>query len=343
MTNNQPTNINKKLEKILFSVEKPGRYVGGEHNQVRKDWNSVKTHIALVFPDIYDLGQPNLGLAILYDIVNQQPDMLAERAYSPWVDMEAQLRENKIPLFSLESKTPLNKFDIIGFTLPYEQIYTNVLNILDLSGVPLLASERTAEHPLIIAGGQACYNPEPMADFIDAFAIGEGEELILEISRAYQEWKRYPSPRLELFQALARIPGVYVPVFMKYRTRKMAQSTAFSHGCKVLPCRLKNASLPGSPPRPPAFSSRMLKPSTTGFPLKLCAGAPAAAAFAMPAWSTDLCANARRKNPHGGPGGSGRDRLRTGGLALAFFLRPQRAFWILSARSMPGLRIHACR
>jgi len=213
MTNNQPTNINKKLEKILFSVEKPGRYVGGEHNQVRKDWNSVKTHIALVFPDIYDLGQPNLGLAILYDIVNQQPDMLAERAYSPWVDMEAQLRENKIPLFSLESKTPLNKFDIIGFTLPYEQIYTNVLNILDLSGVPLLASERTAEHPLIIAGGQACYNPEPMADFIDAFAIGEGEELILEISRAYQEWKRYPSPRLELFQALARIPGVYVPSF----------------------------------------------------------------------------------------------------------------------------------
>ncbi|MEL7645723.1 MAG: TIGR03960 family B12-binding radical SAM protein [Anaerolineaceae bacterium] len=207
----QNSTIDSRLESILFQVEKPGRYVGGEHNQVRKPWESVETRVALVFPDIYDLGQPNLGLAILYDILNQQPDILAERAYAPWVDMEAQLRENVLPLFSLESKTPLNKFDILGFTLPYEQIYTNVLNILNLAGLPLLSSERGAGHPLIIAGGQACYNPEPMADFIDAFAIGEGEELILDITRAYQKWKSSSTSREELLKSLARIPGVYVP------------------------------------------------------------------------------------------------------------------------------------
>ena len=209
----QKSTIDSRLESILFRVEKPGRYVGGEHNQVRKSWHSIETHVALVFPDIYDIGQPNLGLAILYDVLNQQPDVLAERAYAPWVDMETQLRESGLPLFSLESKTPLNKFDILGFTLPYEQIYTNVLNILDLSGLPLLSSERGAEDPLVIAGGQACYNPEPMADFIDAFAIGEGEDLILDITRAYQEWKRWHGPREELLKALARIPGVYVPGF----------------------------------------------------------------------------------------------------------------------------------
>ena len=213
MDKEKKSTIDSQLEKILFQVEKPGRYVGGEHNQVRKPWDSVETHVALVFPDIYDLGQPNLGLAILYDILNQQPEVLAERAFAPWVDMEAQLRENAVPLFSLESKTPLNRFDILGFTLPYELIYTNVLNILDLAGIPLLASERGAEHPLVIAGGQACYNPEPMTNFIDAFAIGEGEELILDITRAYQDWKRYGGAREELLKALARIPGVYVPSF----------------------------------------------------------------------------------------------------------------------------------
>ena len=164
-----------ELESLLYRVEKPGRYVGGEYNQVVKPWGSVETHVALVFPDIYDIGQSNLGLAILYDILNRQPDILAERAYAPWIDMETQLREHNLPLFSLESKTPLSEFDILGITLPYEQIYTNVLNILDLAGVPLLSNQRSATDPLIIAGGQACYNPEPMADFIDAFAIGEGE------------------------------------------------------------------------------------------------------------------------------------------------------------------------
>ncbi len=206
-----PIEIQNRLERILLSVQKPGRYVGGELNQVVKDWDQVKTHIALVFPDIYDLGVPNLGLAILYDGLNSRKDTLAERAYSPWLDMEAAMRANGIPLYSLESKHPLAAFDIIGFSLPYETLYTNTLNILDLSGVPLFSSERNVSHPLVIAGGHAAYNPEPMAAFIDAFVIGEGEEVIQEIIDAYQEWKEKGLGRPELLESLTRIPGVYVP------------------------------------------------------------------------------------------------------------------------------------
>ncbi len=206
----QTININQ-LEKILYHVEKPGRYVGGEHNQILKDWESLGSRVCLVFPDIYDIGQPNLGLAILYDILNQQPDILAERAFAPWHDLEAQLRENKIPLFSLESKHPLAEFDIIGLSLPYESLYTNALNVLDLAGIPLLASERDDDHPLIIAGGQACFNPEPMADFVDAFVIGEGEEVTLEVIRTYEQLKRSGADRQSLLLGLSKLPGVYVP------------------------------------------------------------------------------------------------------------------------------------
>ncbi len=206
----QTINLNQ-LEKILYHVEKPGRYVGGEHNQILKDWESIRTRVCLVFPDIYDIGQPNLGLAILYDILNQQPDILAERSFAPWHDLEGQLRENKIPLFSLESKRPLAQFDIIGLSLPYESLYTNALNVLDLASIPLLASERGSDHPLIIAGGQACYNPEPMADFIDAFVIGEGEEVILEVIQAFEHLKQAGADHKALLQGLSKIPGVYVP------------------------------------------------------------------------------------------------------------------------------------
>jgi len=206
----QTINLNQ-LEKILYHVEKPGRYVGGEHNQILKEWDLVRTHVCLVFPDIYDIGQPNLGLAILYDILNQPPDILAERAFAPWHDLEAQLRENNIPLFSLESKHPLAQFDIIGLSLPYESLYTNALNVLDLAGIPLLASERGSQHPLIIAGGQACFNPEPMADFIDAFVIGEGEEVTLEFIRSFEALKQSGADRKALFQGLSTISGVYVP------------------------------------------------------------------------------------------------------------------------------------
>jgi len=206
-----PIDIQNRLERILPSVQKPGRYVGGELNQVVKNWDQVKTHVALVFPDIYDLGFPNLGLAILYDGLNSRRDTLAERAFSPWLDMEAAMRANGVPLYSLESKHTLAAFDIIGFSLPYETLYTNALNILDLAGVPLFASERNVSHPLIIAGGHATYNPEPMAAFIDAFVIGEGEEVIHEIVDAYQGWKEKGLGRSELLDSLTHIPGIYVP------------------------------------------------------------------------------------------------------------------------------------
>jgi radical SAM family uncharacterized protein len=206
-----PIEINSNLEHILPLVQKPGRYTGGELNQVVKDWESVQTHMALVFPDLYDLGMSNLGLAILYDLVNQRADALAERAYCPWTDMEQAMRQQGIPLYSLESKHALSEFDIIGFSLPYETLYTNTLNVLDLACVPLFSTKRDRNHPLVIAGGHSSFNPEPMHAFIDAFAIGEGEEIIHEIIDTYQTWKKGEGRRLELLHTLAEIPGVYIP------------------------------------------------------------------------------------------------------------------------------------
>lgn len=213
------------LERTLPAIQKPGRYVGNELNQVRKDWNSVPLHIALAFPDIYDLGLPNLGLAILYDLINKREDALAERVYSPWVDMEAALRESGIPMFSLESQHPIRQFDILGITLPYETLYTNALNLLDISGIPVYASERTEEHPLIIAGGHAMLNPEPMAPFLDAVVVGEGEEVIQEIISTVKSWKQVFSPRSELLTELARIPGVYIPGFYEPENNSSGQYT----------------------------------------------------------------------------------------------------------------------
>lgn len=242
--------ISKELEKILFNVEKPGRYVGGEHNQIKKDWDSVKTHIALIFPDIYDLGQPNLGLAILYDLLNKRADIAAERCYAPAADMEDQLRKNGIPLFSLENKRSLAEFDILGFTLPYESIYTNVLNILNLAGLPLLASDRGEDQPLIIAGGQAAYNPEPMAAFIDAFVIGEGEEVVLEIADLYQSWKAAGCSKEHLLFSLSRIPGVYVPSLYAVQYHPDGSVAAVKPLKEEVPERVLKRILPVLPPPP---------------------------------------------------------------------------------------------
>jgi len=184
-----PEQIEAKLDKILLKVERPGRYVGGELNATLKDWNKAQTRVAFVFPDVYDIGVSNVGLKVLYDQVNQREDALAERAYSPWFDMEALMREHGIPLYALESKQPLACFDLIGFSLPYETLYTNALNILDLAGIPVRSAERDDSHPIIIAGGHSATNPEPMHAFIDAFVIGEGEEVIHEIIDVVQKWK----------------------------------------------------------------------------------------------------------------------------------------------------------
>lgn len=208
-----PQELQNRLDRILPKVQKPGRYTGGELNQVVKDWNRTRTRVALIFPDIYDLGMSNLGLAILYDQLNQREDTLAERAYCPWIDMESAMRLAELPLFSLETKHPLAAFDILGISLPYETLYTNVLNLLDLSGLPLLSADRTEDHPLVIAGGHAAYNPEPMHLFIDAFVIGEGEEIIHDIVNVYQTWKNNHGSRKELLLALSHIWGVYVPSF----------------------------------------------------------------------------------------------------------------------------------
>jgi radical SAM family uncharacterized protein len=202
-----------QLEKILPLVEKPGRYVGGEYNSIVKNWESIETRIALVFPDIYDIGLSNLGLQILYESINQRPDCLAERSYSPWQDMEKMLIDHNIPLYSLESRIPLKKFDIIGITLPYETLYTNTLNILSLSQIPVRSKDRGKEFPLIVAGGHATYNPEPMAPFIDAFLIGEGEEILMDVINCFQAWKKNDLSKLDLLDKLSTIDGVYIPAF----------------------------------------------------------------------------------------------------------------------------------
>jgi radical SAM family uncharacterized protein len=206
-----PDDIRTELERILPRVQKPGRYTGGELNQTTKDWHRIGTRVAMIFPDVYDLGMSNLGLAILYDVVNRQSDMLAERVFSPWPDMEAEMRRAGLPAHSLETHHPLRDFDILAFSLPYETLYTNSLNMLDLGRVPIKVADRGRDDPLVIAGGHAVLNPEPMAAFVDAFAIGEGEDVILDIVHCYQAWKESGRPRLALLRSLAEIWGVYVP------------------------------------------------------------------------------------------------------------------------------------
>jgi radical SAM family uncharacterized protein len=203
--------VDDHLHRILPTVGKPARYIGGEWNSVTKDWGACSVRWALAFPDTYEIGMSNLGLAILYDILNRQDGVLAERVYAPWVDMEGAMRAAGLPLFSLESRRPLAEFDVIGFSLPYEQLYTNLLNMLDLAGLPVLAAGRDRRHPLVVAGGGATYNPEPLADFVDAFVLGEGEEVVLELTEAIREAKGQGSSREALLRRLAGIPGVYVP------------------------------------------------------------------------------------------------------------------------------------
>ncbi|MCP4429123.1 MAG: TIGR03960 family B12-binding radical SAM protein [Chloroflexi bacterium] len=206
-----PEQIEAALERILPRVAKPGRYTGGEYNQVIKNWDGTDYKVALAFPDIYDIGMSNLGLMILYDIINKHKSLLAERVYSPWTDMEAIMRQRGMPLFSLENKRPIREFDLLGISLPYEQLFTNALNLLDLAGIPVRSLDRDASYPLVVAGGHACYNPEPMAPFIDVFVIGEGEEAILKIigvMRAAAHLDRETQLRY-----IAQIEGCYIPRF----------------------------------------------------------------------------------------------------------------------------------
>jgi Radical SAM superfamily. len=198
-------------DKLLLKVEKPAKYTGNEWNMVRKDPEKVEVRFAFAFPDDYEIGMSHLGMKILYHIMNRREDTYCERVFAPWVDMESLMRERGIPLYTLETYTPLYEFDIVGFTLQYEMSYTNVLNMLDLGGIPVLAKERNEGHPFVCAGGPCAVNPEPMADFIDFFVIGEGEEVINEIIDTYREWKSSGSGREEFLERIAGIEGVYVP------------------------------------------------------------------------------------------------------------------------------------
>ena len=199
------------LDRLILSAQRPSRYAGGELNAVRKDLGSARVKWALAFPDTYEVGMSNVGFRLLYHALNERPDVACERVFMPWPDMEAALKSERQPLFSIESRAPLGAFDIVGFTLQFELCYTTVLAMLELGGIALQAGDRKREDPLILGGGPCAYNPEPVADFFDAFVIGEGEEVVHEISDAVSDWKRRGAPREHLPWLLAEIPGVYVP------------------------------------------------------------------------------------------------------------------------------------
>ena len=205
------------IDPLLRGVSKPARYVGGEWNVIEHDWNERAVRWALIYPDLYDIGQSNGGLAILYDMLNHTPDTLAERCYTPWPDMADSLRAHGQPLFSLEKRHSLRDFDALGFSLSYELTYTNILEMLDLSGIPIRSLDRTDDDPIILAGGSGALVPEPLAPFIDAFVLGEAEDVVLEINQLLHEAKTQGASRLDLLRALARTPGVYVPRFYEWR------------------------------------------------------------------------------------------------------------------------------
>ena len=203
------------MSTILKSVSKPGRYAGGEFGQIIKNKETIKARFAFCFPDTYEIGMSNLGVRILYGVLNREEDVWCERVYDPWIDMQEKMRKHHIPLTACESGDPLTAFDMIGFTLQYEMSYTNVLNMLDLSGIPLRSSDRDDSMPIIIGGGPCAYNPEPVADFFDLFNIGEGEEMLPALCRLYIRMKdegRY-TKEAYLHEAARTIPGIYVPAF----------------------------------------------------------------------------------------------------------------------------------
>jgi radical SAM family uncharacterized protein/radical SAM-linked protein len=207
------------LDELVLRAQKPSRYVGRELGAVEKDLDAAAVRFALAFPDTYEVGMSNLGFRLLYALLNDRPEIACERVFLPWPDMEGMLREAGLPLFSLESRAPVAAFDVLGVTLQFELSYTSALALLDLSGIPLLARDRTDAHPLVVGGGPCAFNPEPVADFFDCFAVGEGEEVALELADAVREsgFRRGGATRGELLERLARIPGVYVPSFFAPR------------------------------------------------------------------------------------------------------------------------------
>ncbi len=205
--------MDKRLERILPRVQKPARYSGGEYNQIIKDKSEVDLRVAFCFPDTYEIGMSNLGMRILYGVFNNMPGVWCERVFAPWGDMADELRKERIPLWGLESGDPITEFDVIAFTLGYEMAYTTVLDMLDISGIAIRAADRREDAPLVIAGGTSCCNPEPMADFIDIFLLGEGEELDVEVLTLYRKCREEGLSKEAFLREAAKIEGVYVPRF----------------------------------------------------------------------------------------------------------------------------------
>ena len=198
-------------DEILMAVDKPSRYIGHEYNMVEKDLDTVDIRVAMCFPDVYEIGMSYLGIQILYDMFNRREDTYCERVYSPWPDLDKIMREQRIPLFSMETQSPIRDFDFLGITIQYEMCYTNILQVIDLSGIPLLSKDRTEEDPFVIGGGPCTYNPEPIADFFDMFYIGEGEESYDALLDLYKEYKNSEMTRREYLRRASSIPGIYVP------------------------------------------------------------------------------------------------------------------------------------
>lgn len=213
---------------ILMKIEKPARYIGGEVNAVMKKKEEVDMRIAMCFPDVYEIGMSHLGIQILYDMFNQLDGVWCERVYSPWVDLDAVMREEKIPLFTLESQEPVKDFDWLGITLQYEMCYTNILQILDLSGIPLLAEDRGEEFPIVIGGGPCAYNPEPIAGFFDLFYIGEGETQYEALISLYRTCRQDKLGKKEFLRRAARISGIYVPAFYEVSYHEDGTIASFS-------------------------------------------------------------------------------------------------------------------
>ncbi|MDY5625998.1 MAG: TIGR03960 family B12-binding radical SAM protein, partial [Clostridia bacterium] len=205
--------MKNKLKKILPTVEKPTRYIGNEYNSVHKDLKNINIRFAFCFPDVYEVGMSHLGMKILYHLLNNEEDIYCERVFAPWVDMEEKMRENNIPLFSLETMSPVADFDFIGFTLQYEMSYSNIVNMLKLAFVAPLSSERGEGDPFVCFGGPCAYSAEAIADFADFYMLGEGEEVMIEVMNVYREWKKKGGKRFEFLKEISQIKGIYVPSF----------------------------------------------------------------------------------------------------------------------------------
>lgn len=232
----------KKLalsDEILMKIEKPARYIGNELNSVVKDPSQVQIRFAFCFPDVYEIGMSHLGIQILYDMFNRREDVWCERVYSPWPDLHKVMKEEQIPLFGLESQEPIKNFDFIGITLQYEMCYTNVLQLLDLAQVPLLAKDRTEDHPLVIGGGPCSYNPEPIADFFDLFYIGEGEIQFDALFTLYKEMKQKGKSKQDFLHEVAKIEGIYAPSLYTVSYHEDGTIAAFTPVYDDIPIKIK--------------------------------------------------------------------------------------------------------